>query len=639
MPNDEVFDDEPQPLWTPKLRRRAGMVLIGILVVVLMVVLPPYISLSRYKSRVISAMSAALGRPVRFDRISLHLLPLPGLTIENFVVSEIPDFGAEPAMRANTVEARLRFGSLWRRRIEVSRISLDAPSINLVRNPRTGKWNLQGIVMQASQISSAPTAQQQASEAPRFPYIEATGARLNIKNGDVKLPFSLKEAEFSLWLPQPDKWQLRLQGKPWRTDTDVSDVGVVHLEATLGRGADLSSAPIDLDASWKPTPMGEAAKLFVGTDLGWRGDMSASATLKGSLEKARLNTDLHLLSLHNADFVPEHTAEVNAHCEASATGLLRSLHDVRCAVPTKNDTSFLDTISFLRAEPALLSAHDMPDAAARPGVLLVRGEIPDTFTWSTASLQASLKDASPNYALAWMRLFSHRIPRTLSLGGSLNLTAWKEDTGAERSRWGTTIVCTCILPESAAAISASTESAATKAVDATTSSDASAVKSSATQTVDASRNVKNASTKTADDRHWNIVFTNVGSGDNAFLLDTVLTLTAYPTHPGNVSSNPSELPGEHLVSAAHAASKPPTQFIPTGKAVTGTLDRNGYHITFPSFAVVQQAASILPPLGDNLPVDIVGTELLQTSRTWSGAPSWMQTPPSPATKTKLRRHR
>ena len=222
------------------------------------------------------------------------------------MVSENSEFGYEPVLRANSVEARLRVSSLWRRRIEVSRISLDSPSINLVRRHDSGRWNLQGILMQASQMNSAPTAQSRASDAPRFPYIEATDARINIKNGDSKLPFSVKEAEFALWLPEPDQWRLRMVGKPVRTDTDVNDVGLLRVEATLGRAADLENASIDLSANWRATPLGEAAKLTAGYDLGWRGEASASAALHGRLGAARLVTDLHLLGLHRADSGSHH---------------------------------------------------------------------------------------------------------------------------------------------------------------------------------------------------------------------------------------------------------------------------------------------------------------------------------------------
>jgi hypothetical protein len=566
-PTEIVEDDAP--LWTPRLRRRALYAAIALLVVVLLVVLPPYISISRYQRRVATAISESLGRPVHFSSIQMHVLPLPGLTIKYFVVSELPEYGAEPVMVSDTVEARLRISSLWRRRIEFSRISLEAPSINLVRRTDTGRWNVQGIVTQASQISTAPTAQRSAGDAPRFPYIEATDARLNIKNGDNKLPFSVKDAEFALWLPEPNEWHLRFSGKPVRTDTDVSDVGLLKVDATLGRATDLPAMPIDLEASWKATPLGEAAKLTAGHDLGWRGEVFATVSLKGTLGTAKLTSDLHLLALRRADFVPEHTAEVNAHCEATTAGLLRSLHDVRCAVPTDEETSIFSAMEFLRKAPALID-EGKPDNAAKPGVLLLRGDVPNTADWRTLNLQASLKGASANYALAWLRLFSKRIPRGVGLGGTVDLTAWKEDTGQESSRWGGTLVCACTLPPPPVA------------------------KGSVAPVASAQ-----------PDNRWDLVMTYGALGKHNVTPDAAIAVNAYRPR-ANETTTPSA-----------TAERPASG----GDTVSGQVSLSGYTLIYGSHATAEQAAALLPPLGDGMPAaDVSGG--VEAQRAWGAAQTW-----------------
>jgi AsmA protein len=581
----EGYEDDA-PLWTPIRRRRAAYAAAALLVVILLVILPPYISISRYQRRVAAAISGALGRPVHFSSIQLHLLPLPGLTIKYLVVNELPEFGAEPVMVSDTVEARLRISSLWRRRIEVSRISMESPSINLVRRTDTGRWNLQGIVTQASQIPSAPTAQTRAGDAPRFPYIEATDARLNIKNGETKMPFSVKEAQFSLWLPEPDEWHLRFSGKPVRTDTDVNDIGLLKVEAILGRGNSLQAAPIDLQASWKATPLGEAGKLTVGRDLGWRGEASAEAALKGTLAQAKFTGDLHLLALRRADFVPENTAEINAHCEAVTNGLLRSLHEIKCAVPTDEETSIFSAMEFLRH--TVPSGHDMPDAAAKPGVLLLRGDVPDLMNWQTVNLQASLKTAQANYALAWLRLFSKRIPHNAGLGGTVDLTAWKEDNGVAGDRWGGTLVCACTLPPPPAAKDAE-------------------------------------GTPTVTDQQanrWNLVLTYGALGPHG------------ETPAGAVAIN------AYRVASKDSAAMEPTAALPAGdEAVSGQVSRTGYTLNYQSRATAEQAAALLPPLGDAMPTADDGAAALQAERTWGAPQTWTSAAPIKAESRARRRHR
>jgi AsmA protein len=586
--SQHVEFEEDGPFWTPRRRRGLVWTLVVLLVVVLLAVVPPLISINRYQRRVASSISGSLGRPVHFDNLTMHLLPLPGITIENFVVGESPEFGAEPVMRAQNVEARLRVGSIFRRRIEVSSINLESPSINLVRRRADGAWNLQGILMQASQMNSAPTAQAKAGPAPRFPYIEATDARINIKSDQDKLPFAIKEADVALWLPEPNEWHLRLSGKPVRTDTDVSDVGLVRVEATLGRAADLESAPIEMSASWKPTPLGEAAKIAAGRDLDWRGEAAAEATLKGTMGKAKLIADLHLSALRRADFVPEHTAEVNAHCEGTTGGLLRSLTDLRCAIPTNADTSMFAAIDFLRKSPTISdeqadgSAKDdaaklgkKPSTVVKPGVLLIRGNIPNVLDWHSITVDVTLKTADPNYALAWARLFSKRIPRDLTVGGTLWLEASRSPVRTQGPAWSFNLSCACDLPEKD----------------------------------------KLAGAKS---NRWFVELRHPGvSGDVA---DGALYLSAYPAPPAGG-------PGGMI---------PP---IPFANSVSGQMSLSGYTLLYGSRKMADLAASLFPPLGDGLTQSEDASGPLQSARAWNGVQTW-KTPPAAARRpvARARRH-
>src|SRR5271168_2742338 len=162
--------------------RRFLFVYLLLLAILLLALIPPLVNVNRFQRRIVTSISTTLGRPVHLDRVSLNLLPLPGFTLENFVVEEDPRFGYEPIIRANSVRVTLRASSLWRRKLEFSRISLDEPSLNLVHDA-SGRWNFENLILQAAQISAAPTAQPTPGPDPRFPYIEATGARINLKSG------------------------------------------------------------------------------------------------------------------------------------------------------------------------------------------------------------------------------------------------------------------------------------------------------------------------------------------------------------------------------------------------------------------------------------------------------------------------
>ncbi len=364
----------------------------GIIAVLLLLLLtPPLINVSRLRRRIAASMSASLGRPVHLDGLTLQLLPIPGFTLQNLVVSEDPAFGNEPVIRANTVEITLRPSSLWRRQVELSSIRFVEPSLNLVRNAQ-GQWNLQGLLMHAAQVSSAPTEQSKAGPTPRFPYIEATNGRVNVKLADEKQPFSLVEADFALWLPSEDHWRVRLEGRPARTDRNVSNAGTMRLEGSLQRAAAVGDVPVDLRASWHDAPLGEASKLLTGADAGWRGTLNVDATLTGPMSGAKLATGLHINDLRRADFVPVRLLDMNVECNGDVDATNAVVHDPSCTLPTP-----------------------VPEGGKAAGRVVaiadsVQIEGLNSVEHGVSGLRLGMTDVADSYVLDWARLFSQRVP-------------------------------------------------------------------------------------------------------------------------------------------------------------------------------------------------------------------------------------
>ena len=365
-----------------------------LLVLILLALIPPFISVNRYQRRIAASISQSLGRPVHLDDVSLTLLPFPGFTITNLVVSEDPAFGSEPIIRAMSVRANLRVSSLWRRQVEFSSISFTEPSVNLV-HLANGKWNLESILLQAARIQAAPTAQKTAGPAPRFPYIEATGARLNLKLDSEKTPFSLTDAEFALWLPDPQQWHLRIEARPARTDTIVADAGTVLLEGTLNRAATLADVPINLNVQWRNVPLGEASRLLRGHDTGLRGDLNLTARAQGTLGASIITSHLSINALRRADFVPESRPSVDVQCQATATNTFHAFNDLQCTWPPIGGT-----------EPIALIAT-----------------IPDVRDLNTATAKIGTPALPIPTTLDWLRTASSRIPPDLTATGTLSGSA------------------------------------------------------------------------------------------------------------------------------------------------------------------------------------------------------------------------
>jgi hypothetical protein len=388
---EAVDADSPPSLSTHTLRRLLYLAFAA-LTILLLVLLPPLISVNRYQKRVANSISDSLGRPVHLDKVSLNLLPLPGFILENLVVDEDPAFGSEPVIRANSVRATLRISSLWRRRVEFSTISFTDPSVNLV-HLANGKWNLESILLHAAHIDAAPTAQRNAGAAPRFPYIEATGARLNLKLDHEKSPFSVTEADFALWLPDPQQWHLRIQARPTRTDTNVSDTGTIQLEGTLGRAASLGQVPISLRGEWRNVPLGQASLFVFGHDAGLRGDMILSANAQGTVSNSAIQARLQLTGARRADFVPVQPLDVNLQCLGTATGDFHSFQDIHCSWP--------------------------PAGSSDPPTLAISGAIPDIRSPHSAAIEIGTPGLPAATLLDWLHVASSRVPADIAASGTL----------------------------------------------------------------------------------------------------------------------------------------------------------------------------------------------------------------------------
>ncbi len=349
-------------------------------VLLLLVFIPPLVNANRYQRQIARSMSASLGRPVHLDNATLHLLPVPGLTLSNLVVSEDPAFGDEPTIRANSVEATLRLGSLWRRRVEFSTVRFIEPSVNLVRNPQ-GRWNLADVLLHASHVETAPTVQVHAGPAPRFPYIEATGGRVNLKLGAEKLPFSLTDADFALWLPSPNQWKVRLQGQPARTDANLNDPGTLRIEGGLQRAEIATGIPVNLEASWHDAPLGEASRLVTGDDMGWRGTVNLDATLAGTLSQATFALKATLGDVRRAEFAAVHPLDLQIACDSGISAATAVLRGLTCT---------------------------LPDSAATP--LRLQADRLDLNHVGQTAATVEAEDVPLHWSLLWAALFSARVP-------------------------------------------------------------------------------------------------------------------------------------------------------------------------------------------------------------------------------------
>ena len=339
--------------------------------------LAPLINISRYQHRIADNISRSIGRPVHISSVKLHLLPLPGFEFSDFSVEEDTRFGSEPILRSGRVVADLRLLSLWRGKVEVSRIHLDEASLNLVRNAN-GLWNFGSVLVQAAHSPNAPTAQRHAGSAPRFPYIEAENTRINVKIGNEKQPLSFLNSDLSISLSAGDDWELHLRAQPVRTDLDLdlADTGVLRIDGTLHRAAGLGQMPLKLNVGWSSVPLGQLSRLTLGQDIGWRGGLEIQAEVSGTADLAQIDTRFRIDGLHRAEFTPSRPLDVATSCHAAFRKASTSLEDISCASPIGEGTLLLTgAIREFQTSPEAaltLQIHRVPATAILAGLQEVR---------------------------------------------------------------------------------------------------------------------------------------------------------------------------------------------------------------------------------------------------------------------------
>lgn len=311
------------------------------------------IRLDRLKKRLEASISASVGRRVSAQQINFHLLPQPGFDLKDFSIEDDPAFSSEPLLHSDSVTANLRLRSLLGARIEIARLSLKEPSLNLVRNSQ-GRWNMEALLTRAAQIPSAPTGTAHAESRPRFPYIEADSGRINFKTGPEKKAFALTDADFSLWLASEDMWKMRLAARPIRSDASLSDTGTLKLSGSFRRAVDLHSTPFLLEATWQKAQLGQLTQLIYGRDRGWRGAVTANAKLTGTPGAFDLVGAVSVDEFRRYDIASNDSFDFNVNCSAGFRGMDRPLR-FDCVLPKDGGAVNLSGAVIPNADERLLS--------------------------------------------------------------------------------------------------------------------------------------------------------------------------------------------------------------------------------------------------------------------------------------------
>ena len=119
----------------------AGLAVLVALLVGLLLIVPFLLDTPAIQAYISQAASQALGRPVKFSRLSVGALPVPTVKLSGLQVAEDPAFGPGPFVTVSEGRMRIRILPLLQGRVELADLTLREPRIHVVEDA-AGRLNV-----------------------------------------------------------------------------------------------------------------------------------------------------------------------------------------------------------------------------------------------------------------------------------------------------------------------------------------------------------------------------------------------------------------------------------------------------------------------------------------------------------------
>jgi hypothetical protein len=275
------------------MKRRFLKLLAGAaLLLFLLGVAGPFVRADRYRARVQSSLSTALGRKVSIQgHVSFSLFTGPALALGDVTISEA-DSSAEPFAYVDEVRAIPRLYSLWTGHLEFSSLTLEGAHVNLVRYiaGTTPSWNFEPLLSPGLLAA--------------FPTIHVRDSRINFVLEDRKSPFYLLDADLDVNPLASDgtNWSVGFEGAPARSDRPARGFGAIHANGTWRRTGE--NGRLALDIRLARSEMSDILSLVYGRDVGIHGIVSGQAHIAGLMRALGIEGEMRVSELHGWEQSP-----------------------------------------------------------------------------------------------------------------------------------------------------------------------------------------------------------------------------------------------------------------------------------------------------------------------------------------------
>jgi uncharacterized protein involved in outer membrane biogenesis len=281
-------------------RKAAGIGLIALGLVAASFFVSVNILVDRNADRLIQEIQKSLGRKLTFDQLQPDFWGSPGLSVTQLRVAEDQRFAATPFIQTKRLKLQLAWLPLLLGRVEVKRMILDEPEIQIIRN-EAGSLNLLAL---AAPKESPREAKEKKAQTPSELFVSA----VRVANGKIHyVDRSVKEpVEVVIRNVDLDVRGLILSGKAEvklaATLFFDSQRQNISLEGKIGPfqgGNEWTQQPVDLKVRADPLHLPQLARALPALRdkaefyLGITGPFALKARLLGTIKRPRI-TDLNL---------------------------------------------------------------------------------------------------------------------------------------------------------------------------------------------------------------------------------------------------------------------------------------------------------------------------------------------------------
>jgi AsmA protein len=168
-----------------KKMKHKGFVILGVIVAIVVVIIlaiPLFLNVNRYKPEIESRLSQALGRQVTVGDMSLSILS-GALSASNITIADDPAFSRESFITAKSLNVGVQMMPLlFHQQVQVESLVLDSPTVRLLQSAN-GKWNVSTIGQSAKSGSAKPVSSSADSSTPT----DISIGKLQIKDGTIQV--------------------------------------------------------------------------------------------------------------------------------------------------------------------------------------------------------------------------------------------------------------------------------------------------------------------------------------------------------------------------------------------------------------------------------------------------------------------